>query len=66
MNSTNGRREWTHCQRGHEFTPENTYQTKTGARRCRRCVRELKWLRRQRAANSFSGPGGYKTLPIKG
>jgi hypothetical protein len=27
----------THCKRGHEFTPENTY-VMGGARRCRTCV----------------------------
>lgn len=27
----------THCQRGHEFTAENTYVTRTGSRCCRRC-----------------------------
>lgn len=29
----------THCIRGHEYTPENTYvNKKTGARRCRMCM----------------------------
>lgn len=27
----------TQCKYGHEFTPENTYVTKTGARMCREC-----------------------------
>lgn len=30
----------THCKRGHEFTPENTYLNPQGERRCRACVRE--------------------------
>lgn len=30
----------THCKRGHEFTPENTYTRKDGARICRSCHRE--------------------------
>lgn len=30
----------THCPRGHEYTPENTYQT-SGGRACRICKREL-------------------------
>lgn len=30
----------THCKRGHEFTPANTYIIKqTGSRQCRTCVR---------------------------
>jgi hypothetical protein len=29
----------THCVHGHEFTPENTYITKDGARGCRTCHR---------------------------
>ena len=28
----------THCKRGHEFTPENTYFRSNGNRRCRFCV----------------------------
>lgn len=33
----------THCIRGHEFTPENTYRTKDGGRDCKACwkVRDL-------------------------
>jgi hypothetical protein len=27
----------THCKRGHEFTQDNTYENKSGGRRCRRC-----------------------------
>ncbi len=28
----------THCKRGHEFTPENTYVTSSGSRSCRVCL----------------------------
>lgn len=36
----------THCKRGHEFTPENTFLLKNG-RRCKICHRasDLKYLR---------------------
>lgn len=33
------RRAATHCKRGHEFTPENTY-IHHGRRRCRTCKRD--------------------------
>jgi hypothetical protein len=36
----------THCQYGHEFTPENTYTDKAGARRCRACALERSPIRR--------------------
>lgn len=39
----------THCRYGHEFTPENTYQVKTGGRFCRACAR-ARWHARARAA----------------
>lgn len=51
----------THCNRGHEFTPENTYLIKpsrsqrNGARRCRTCLRATQArfeLRRQAAKAS--------------
>ena len=29
----------THCDRGHEFTPENTYINPRGERQCRKCMR---------------------------
>lgn len=28
----------THCKRGHEFTPENTYRYKDGRRDCKTCM----------------------------
>lgn len=37
----------THCKRGHEFTEENTYVTKTGLRHCKSCRKETMRLRRQ-------------------
>ena len=30
----------THCPQGHEYSPENTYVYKNGARACRVCLRE--------------------------
>ena len=40
----------THCHRGHEFTPDNTYTSKRGKRRCRTCVEER---RRQNYLQAF-------------
>jgi hypothetical protein len=37
----------THCKRGHEFTPENTYLAPTG-RQCRTCGRERARRKRER------------------
>lgn len=31
----------THCAEGHEYSPENTYRTPQGRRRCRRCRRRV-------------------------
>lgn len=44
---TNGER--THCRKGHEYTPENTYITTQGSRSCRTCNRDR--LRRYRQAS---------------
>lgn len=32
----------THCDSGHEFTPENTYIARNGTRKCRTCRRAAK------------------------
>lgn len=41
----------THCIRGHEFTPENTWANGTG-RKCKECHRAInrEWARKSRAA----------------
>jgi hypothetical protein len=40
MNIMHGKKERTHCCRGHEYTPENTHIDLDGSRRCRTCARE--------------------------
>lgn len=45
-------RDKTHCLKGHEFTPENTYFNKHGHRGCRACGREGA----QRRAQKRGGP----------
>lgn len=45
----NRNRGKTHCKNDHEFTPENTYVTTSGSRRCRTCYRE--YLREWKRAN---------------
>lgn len=38
------RRSATHCKRGHEFTPENTYRRPNGGRRqCRTCLEDARF-----------------------
>lgn len=37
-----------HCKNGHKFTPENTYNTPDGRRRCRTCDREREKKRHPR------------------
>lgn len=40
----------THCKRGHEYTPKNTYVRSDGARVCQACRREI------HAATVFHSP----------
>lgn len=37
------RRAATHCVRGHEFTPANTYTRRDGTRQCVMCVADRSW-----------------------
>lgn len=43
------RAQQTHCKRGHEFTPENTYVSAKNCRTCRRCQADA--IREKRAAS---------------
>jgi len=54
-------KDWTHCNQGHEFTPDNTKIQKDGSRACRQCHRERQreyWHRTHPDApfNSRKGP----------
>jgi hypothetical protein len=47
----------THCRHGHPFTPENTYYTPDGRRRCRACLKAAyrAWTQRKRRAVRAKG-----------
>ncbi len=51
---TSGLTRWTHtlCQRGHEFTAENTIRTSQGRRLCRICNKALEQRKQQRRTRS--------------
>ena len=45
LEQTRNRRQATHCSKGHEYTPENTYvYAKRGERHCRTCKRDGRLL----------------------
>jgi HNH endonuclease len=46
----------THCESGHEFTPENTYVSKEGYRYCRECRRiwTREWARKKRSRSRMT------------
>ncbi|WP_420710813.1 HNH endonuclease [Streptomyces sp. CCM_MD2014] len=47
--SRNGRENQTHCRNGHEYSPDNTRVSESGARRCITCKREGASRRRAEA-----------------
>lgn len=52
----------THCSRGHEFVPENTYVTARGQRQCKRCqIDQSRENRRTKSALIDHGPH-YQTV----
>lgn len=50
------KRAKTHCRRGHEFTPENTFRQKGGGRGCRACDTANHRRRRGVKADPFGPP----------
>lgn len=57
----------THCKRGHEFTPENTYFKKGNKRVCRTCQREAgrKYKSRLAAAEFVRRVNGYQVAGVR-
>lgn len=54
----------THCQRGHEFTAENTYVTSDGARLCRTCHRATSKAAYARAYQQYRDERAAQGRPI--
>lgn len=59
-------REKTHCSKGHEFTPENTYRDKQNRRQCLVCKRlqRVDWGRRNKEHLRQYNQRRYKRRPI--
>ncbi|QAY14157.1 HNH endonuclease [Mycobacterium phage Colt] len=54
----------THCKRGHEFTPENTYMNpSSGGRQCRQCVRDKRGTKKPYGPRSRSTTCGAEHGP---
>lgn len=53
----------THCKRGHEFTPENTYVYGDGWRMCRTCTRIRHAEARAKARQEAPTVGGREGNP---
>lgn len=51
--SPNSNAAKTRCKNGHEFTDENTYTDRNGARHCRACHREVEAARRKNRRRSI-------------
>lgn len=49
--NTRPKKKLTHCRRGHEMTPENTYTNPQGYSRCRSCMRINEKDRQERRKN---------------
>jgi len=58
----------THCDKGHEFTPDNTYRRRSGGRECATCTAD-RMRRKRQAAGKSPGPAAInatKTHCIRG
>lgn len=53
----------THCPRGHEYTPENTYVQPKGSRACRACLKISRRARAQRLRRAMGLPDPVRLPP---
>ena len=53
----------THCKRGHEFTPQNTWLRKTGERHCRECNRLNSKVQDQKRPSGWERQKQYGYAP---